>query len=181
MMKTVKVIAGGALAAAILLSTGSAMATPVYAVNGKKELVATAWAPAAKDPGKVAVRDESAGNWVKAEYYRVSSNDKRTSASEAQAADALCAQTPGNSAGACLSSGPSYKQVTLWDNECDGHRVYAEFWIGLTKHSFKPATQCKRNYSKKIHGWHSTQDAKIRVCVEDWGRNTCSRWQHGWV
>jgi hypothetical protein len=72
------VVAGGLLAAVVMVPTASAMATTVYAFNGDGERVATAWAPAAGDAGKVAVRDESAGNWVKAEYYRARSNDKRT-------------------------------------------------------------------------------------------------------
>jgi hypothetical protein len=78
MLPAVKMIAGGVLAATVLLPTGTAMATTARAYNGDGELVATAWAPAAGDVGKIAVRDESAGHWVKAEYYRARSNDKHT-------------------------------------------------------------------------------------------------------
>ena len=66
MFGPVKLIAGSVLAAGIMLPTGTAMATIVQARSGG-ELVATARAPAKKDVGKIAVRDESAGHWVKAE------------------------------------------------------------------------------------------------------------------
>ena len=78
MSKTIKFLAGGVLAGMILLPAGTAVATSAYAYNGDGELVAHAWAPAQNDKGKIAVKDTSAGNWVKAEYYRARSNDKRT-------------------------------------------------------------------------------------------------------
>lgn len=78
MMKSIKILTGGVLAAMVLIPTGAAMATPARAYNDDGELVAEAWAPAANDPGKVAVKDTSAGKPVKAEYYRARDNDKHT-------------------------------------------------------------------------------------------------------
>jgi hypothetical protein len=69
----------------------------------------------------------------------------------------------------------------LWDNACDGHRVYTDFWIELTKHSFKPKTQCGGRYTKRVSGWYNPEESEIRVCVEDWGPNTCSSWVRGTV
>jgi hypothetical protein len=77
MTKKIKVLAGGVLAAMLLLPAGTAMATSAWAYDGS-ELVAHAWAPAQNDPGKVAIKDSSAGNWVKVEYRRTSSGDKHT-------------------------------------------------------------------------------------------------------
>jgi len=80
-VKAIRYIAGGLLAAVVALPTGSAFATTVRAYNGDGELVATAWSPVGKHgeyKGTVGLRDESGGNWVKAEYYRARNNDKHT-------------------------------------------------------------------------------------------------------
>lgn len=100
-------------------------------------------------------------------------------ARDASAAGALCAQTSGNRAGACLYSNYQYPQVRLWDNACDGHRVYAEYFLGGTKHKFAPATKCKRSYTRKHGFWHSGTPVQIKVCIEDWGTDTCSGWVRG--
>lgn len=98
---------------------------------------------------------------------------------EASAAGALCARTSGNRAGACLYSNYQRPLVRLWDNACDGHRAYAEYFLGGTKHKFAPRTKCRRSYTKRHGFWHSGTPIKIRVCIEDWGRNTCSKWAKG--
>lgn len=78
MRRPARFVAGGIIAASVLLPTAGALATSAYAYNGDGELVAHAWAPARNDPGKVAIKDNSGGNWVKVEYYRARNNDRHT-------------------------------------------------------------------------------------------------------
>jgi hypothetical protein len=96
---------------------------------------------------------------------------------DAQAADTLaCARVSDNSAGACMYHvGRERYQVKLWDNACDGHRAYAEYYFSvLGSHKFAPVTKCGHNYSSTFS--HGEFDVKVRVCIEDWGPNTCSAW-----
>ncbi|MFI8848922.1 hypothetical protein [Streptomyces sp. 891-h] len=99
-------------------------------------------------------------------------------ATEAQAVSAICAQTSGNRAGVCFYSGAPEK-ITLWDNACDGHRVYADYVV-QTRAQWKPATKCKHHYTGNLpNDYPPGVSVKVRVCIEDWGPNTCSRWAYG--
>lgn len=103
-------------------------------------------------------------------------------APEAQALSArtvACARTSGNSAGACIYEivhGYKY-QVKLWDNACDGHRAYAEHRDGVGRSKFAPATRCGRSYTHTFY--NDAPRMGVRVCIEDWGPNTCSKWSYG--
>jgi hypothetical protein len=94
----------------------------------------------------------------------------------AQAASLACAQISGNPAGACIDDQGSRYMIRVWDNSCDGHRAYAQYRFGITgTRTFRPATQCGGRYTKydtSIAG----ADGRIRVCINDAGTDTCSRW-----
>jgi hypothetical protein len=95
-------------------------------------------------------------------------------ATEAQAADVkACARTKGNAAGVCFYPARRNK-LTLWDNACDKHRVYAVIAYNARQWEWRPATQCRRSYSRTIT--YNGGDIAVRACVEDWGENTCSGW-----
>ncbi|MGW7414556.1 hypothetical protein [Streptomyces sp. NPDC054863] len=98
---------------------------------------------------------------------------------EAQAAARLaCAQISGNPAGACIDElGFRRYRVTVWDNKCDGHRVYAQYNFHPNgDRKFAPATACGKNYSYSFNiNFNAAYGGSIRVCIEDWGPNTCSK------
>ncbi|WP_033329299.1 hypothetical protein [Streptomyces yerevanensis] len=100
---------------------------------------------------------------------------------QAQAASTLaCAQVSGNPAGACIYNIEFRRyRVTVWDNKCDGHRVYAEYRFNpLGNRKFAPATACGNSYSYSFsNDFNAPYGGSIRVCIEDWGPNTCSGWK----
>ncbi|MFF0741519.1 hypothetical protein ACFYVL_14080 [Streptomyces sp. NPDC004111] len=111
-------------------------------------------------------------------------------ATEAQAAErnVACAQVKGNPAGTCFTVKNGSWYINLWDNKCDGHEVYAEYYVNPvsvkgygSKAYFKPKpnTQCGRKYTTGIALHTRGYKVKIRVCIEDWGPNTCSGWAYG--
>ncbi|OKI37811.1 hypothetical protein A6A29_40340 [Streptomyces sp. TSRI0281] len=66
--------------------------------------------------------------------------------------------------------------MKLWDNKCDGHRVYAKYHFEiLGDHKFGPATKCGHNYSRTFSE-PEARFGEIKVCIADWGRDTCSKW-----
>ncbi|MDJ1137234.1 hypothetical protein [Streptomyces iconiensis] len=106
---------------------------------------------------------------------------------EAQlAGNVACARTSGNSAGACFAVASGSWRVTLWDNACDGHRSYTEYYVNPanvsgwgTKHRYKPKTKCGKRYTIGVASHSRGYKVKIRACVEDSGPNTCSKWGYG--
>ncbi|MEV4318039.1 hypothetical protein [Actinocrispum sp. NPDC049592] len=100
-------------------------------------------------------------------------------ATEAHAADTLaCVRVSNNAAGACIyDNGFGHYEIRLWDNKCDHHGVYTQYnFTILGNHKFGPETKCGHNYSQKYYDGNSYPFGSIKVCIEDWGPNTCSHW-----
>lgn len=68
----------------------------------------------------------------------------------------------------------SYNTITLTDNRCDGHNVYFEYARSGTSSRYYNNGGC---YSEKDISLPIGSYKKGRVCVDDYGWNTCSAWK----
>lgn len=66
----------------------------------------------------------------------------------------------------------------LWDNACDGHHALFDFRLDYGR----SGTRVWNNSQCGQHLWyrfdfHENSTIWYRVCVADWGPNTCSNWR----